>query len=73
MIRKSRYVYSDAGGFQSREIPYRPTLNMQGWIDAAIEYHDFTGPTVLEKYIDFILTPKPPQGNRLNAVSSPHR
>jgi RHS repeat-associated protein len=85
-IEKSRFIYTDASGWNSRDIEYQPTLDMLEMIDAAIEYHSYHGQTVLDKYVEFIFSPgnssvpnpldyiiPKRRVNRLNGTSAPHR
>jgi hypothetical protein len=75
-IGKTRSLVMDAGGLNPREnLPYNPSQLMQDFIFGAKDYHCggcLSAPTVMDKYWNFIFSPKEERKNRLNS-GAPHR
>lgn len=75
-IGRTRSLIQDAGGIHPhKDLPYSPSQLMKEFIQGAKNYHCggcHNAPTALDKYLNFLLTPKEQGGNWLTP-SGVHR
>jgi hypothetical protein len=67
----------DASGLHpNKDLPYSPSQLMKDFIQGAKDYHCggcLSAPSLMDKYLNFILSPSEgPKKNRLNS-GAPHR